>query len=113
MSESDEPFLSPVEQKVADKVDQPWEVPWPAICKMMAWKYRCKHVETTVYYREDVAGGDFIVWKEICNRCSIIVTSGSGKYVESPVIGRTTTISPTTNYNDGWYINWDMVGKRR
>ena len=112
MNKSVEAELSSEEQQVADRVDQPWEAPWPEICKLMTWKYRCKHAETMVHYREDVAGGDFIVWKEICNRCSCIVKSGSGKYVEPPVIGRTVTISPSTNYNDGWYINWEMVGKK-
>ena len=85
------------------------DVPLLWIAKALTWKDNCQHTETMVHYREDVAGGDFIVWKEICNRCSTIVKSGSGRYVETPVIGRTVTISPTTNYNDGWYINWNMV----
>lgn len=81
------------------------EVPLLWIAKALTWKDGCKHTETMVHYREDVAGGDFIVWKEICNRCSTIVKSGMGVYKESPVEGRTVTISPTTNYNDGWVWN--------
>lgn len=102
----------PLDELKYDDVDEEEEVPLLWIAKALTWKDECKHTETMVHYREDVASGDFIVWKEICNRCSTIVKSGSGKYVETPVIGRTVTISPTTNYNDGWYINWDMVGKK-
>ena len=72
-------------------VDTAPPVPMEWVLRMMAWKTRCKHVETEIVYRENITEGDVVCWKEMCNKCGAIVTSGSGKWTPISVKGRTTT----------------------
>jgi hypothetical protein len=68
----------------------------------------CPHKSSNVCYRDDYAVGDLVVWKEFCRGCGKLLATGMNQYVQS-VPDREVIISPTTKYNEGYYINRDFI----
>lgn len=78
---------------------------------LIAWsqdKTDCKHAETKVSYRDNLAVGDIVCWKEFCNRCHKLIDCGVGLYVQKDMT-RKVTIDPATRYDGGYYLMLSKV----